>query len=99
VAWASGSLPVVIPETRANKFAHATTNGMHFCTNGPVTETAGLNAASAAFPAGFQASRFTAGPRAPMSRLPHRARFSGLTDAMGKRVETRCIDEKEDSTN
>ncbi len=29
VAWASGSLPVVITETRANKFAHATQDAMH----------------------------------------------------------------------
>ncbi len=33
VAWVSSSLPVVIPETRANKFAHATPDGMHSWTN------------------------------------------------------------------
>ncbi len=27
VGWASSSLPVLIPETRANKFAHATPMG------------------------------------------------------------------------
>ena len=73
-----------------------------------VTESAGPNAASAAFPAGFQAGRFTAGRRTVLFLVPRLMRAAspqavlslGRRDAgryaraMQKRVETRYGDEQ-----